>query len=48
MLSIYPEVKDFGDEDEMNYETNEINKENMNEFCNFIADKCYVTVVTRR
>ena len=32
MLSIHPEVQDFGDEDETNYETDEINKENMNEF----------------
>ena len=39
MLSIHPEVQDLGDEDEMNYETDEINKENMNEFCIFIADQ---------
>ena len=39
MLSIHPEVQDFGDEDETNYETDEINKENMNEFCIFIADQ---------
>ena len=26
-------------EDETNYETDEINKENMNEFCSFIADQ---------
>ena len=30
-------VLDFCDEDETNYETNKINKENMNEICNFIA-----------
>ena len=36
MLSVHPEVQDFGDEDEMNYETD---KENMNEFCIFIADQ---------
>ena len=29
MLSIYPVAQDFGDEDETNYETDEINKENM-------------------
>ena len=39
MLSIHPEVQDFGDEDETNYETDEVNKENMNEFCSFIADQ---------
>ena len=39
MLSIHPEVQDFGDEGETNYETDEINKENMNEFCIFIADQ---------
>ena len=39
MLSIHPEVKDFGDEDEMNYESDEINKDNMKEFCIFIADQ---------
>ena len=39
MLSIHPEVQDFGDEDETNYETDEINKENMKEFCIFIADQ---------
>ena len=39
MLSIHPEVQDFGDEDETNYETDEINKENMNEFCIFIAEQ---------
>ena len=39
MLSIHPEVQDFVDEDETNYEKDEINKENMNEFCIFIADQ---------
>ena len=39
MLSIHPEVQDFGDKDEKNCETGEINKENVNEFCNFIADQ---------
>ena len=39
MLSILPEVKDLGDEDETNYETDEINTENMKEFCLFIADQ---------
>ena len=33
MLSIHPEVQDFGDEDETNYEIDEVNKENMNKFC---------------
>ena len=37
MLSIHPEVQDFGDKDETNYETDEINKEIMNEFRIFIA-----------
>ena len=32
MLSIHAEQQDFGDEDETNYETDEINKTNMNEF----------------
>ena len=39
MLSIHPKVQDFGGEDETNYETEEINKENMKEFCIFIADQ---------
>ena len=39
MLSIHPEVQDFGEEDETNYETNEINKENINEFWIFISDQ---------
>ena len=39
MLSIRPEVQHFVDEDETNYETDKIDKENMNEFCNFIADQ---------
>ena len=37
MLSIHPVVQHFADEDETNYETDEINKENMNEFCIFIT-----------
>ena len=39
MLSIHPEVKDFGYEDETNYETDEITEENMKEFYTFIADQ---------
>ena len=39
MLSIHPEVQHFGDEGETNYETDEINEENINEFCIFIADQ---------
>ena len=39
MLNIHPEVQDFGDEDETNYGTDEVNKEHMNEFCIFIADQ---------
>ena len=39
MQSIHPQVKDFGDKDEKNNETDEINKENMKEFCIFIADQ---------
>ena len=39
MLSIHPEVQHFVDEGETNYETDEINKENMNEFCIFISDQ---------
>ena len=39
MLSIHPEIQDFGDEGETNYETDEINKENMSEFRIFIADQ---------
>ena len=31
MRSIHPEEQDFGDKGETNYETDEINKENMNE-----------------
>ena len=38
MLSNHPEVKDFGDEDEENCETDDINKENMDELCIYIAD----------
>ena len=37
MLSVHPEVQNFGDEDETNYETDEINKEIMNEFWIFTA-----------
>ena len=37
MLSIYPEVPDFGHKDETNYETDEMNKENMKESCIFTA-----------
>ena len=33
--TIHPEIYDFYDEDKTNYE---IDKENMNEFCNFTAD----------
>ena len=32
MLSIHRQVQDVGDEDETNYETDEINKENVNKF----------------
>ena len=39
MLSIHRQVQDVGDEDETNYETDEINKENMNKFWIFIADQ---------
>ena len=39
MLSIHPKVQHFVDENETNYETDEINEENMNEFCIFIADQ---------
>ena len=39
MLNIHPEVQHFVDEDETNYETDEINKENMKVFCIFIADQ---------
>ena len=39
MLSIHPEVQDFGEEDEKNCETDEINKKNMNEFCILISDQ---------
>ena len=38
MLSIHLEVKDFGNKDKMNYETDEINKENMR-VLHFIADQ---------
>ena len=39
MLSFRPEVQHFGDEDETNYETDEISKENMNKLCSFIAEQ---------
>ena len=39
MLSIHAEVQDFGYEDETNYETDKINKENMKEFWILIADQ---------
>ena len=41
MLNIHREVKDFGGEDETNYETNEINEENIKEFCIFTADQIF-------
>ena len=39
MLSIHLEIQDFSDEDETNYETDEINKENISDFWIFIADQ---------
>ena len=39
MLSIHQEVQDFLDKDETNQQTDEKNKENRMEFCNFIADQ---------
>ena len=39
MVSIRPKVQEFGDEDETNQETDDINRENMNEYCIFIADQ---------
>ena len=39
MLSIHLEAQDFVDEDEMNYETDEIKKENLNESWIFIAEQ---------
>ena len=39
MLSIHSEVQHFVDKDETNYETDEINKENINKFCSFIDDQ---------
>ena len=39
MLGIHPEIQDFGDEDKTNYETVEINKENMNNIPIFNADQ---------
>ena len=44
MLSIHLEVQDFDDEDETNYKVNEVNKENMNEFCSFIAHQKSETI----
>ena len=38
IYTIYPEIYDFYDEDETNYDIDEIDKENLNEFCNFTAD----------
>ena len=38
MLNIHPEVKDFGYKDQTNYETENTNKENMNNFWIFIAE----------
>ena len=38
MQNVHPKVKDFGEKGETNYETNQINKENMEEFSIFIAD----------
>ena len=46
LLSIHSEVENFGDEDETNYETDEINKENMNEFWIFIADQISEKFIT--
>ena len=39
MLSIHLEIKDSSGEDETNYKTDEIRKENMKEVCIFIADQ---------
>ena len=39
MLSIHLKVKDFSNEDEAIYKTEEINKENMNKFSIFNADQ---------
>ena len=39
ILSVHSEVKDFGNEDETDYETDEINEENMIEFYIFIDQK---------
>ena len=39
MLIIQSEVQDCGDEDEKNYETDEINKENMNELYILIVEQ---------
>ena len=39
MVSIHPRVKDFRNEIEKNYETDEIDRENMKEVCIFIVTK---------
>ena len=39
MQSIHPEILHFVDEDETNYETDEINKENIKEFSISITDQ---------
>ena len=39
MLSSHPEIKDFGNEDETNYEADEINRGSMKTFCIFIVDQ---------
>ena len=38
-MSIHPKIKDFDSEDETNYGIDEINRENMKDFCIFIADQ---------
>ena len=38
-LELEIRARNFGHEDETNYETDEISKENMREFCMFIADQ---------
>ena len=39
MFSIHPELQDLGDYDEKYNEIGEANKENLNEFCIFIAEQ---------
>ena len=39
ILGIHPEVQDFGDEDETNYEADELKTENIKEFWIFITDR---------